>query len=230
MCGRYNLVDNDDTQSLMDDLKVSIGRTDITDFYNLAPTDQIPVIYEEDGARALRPMKWWLTPGWAKEVTTRYSMFNARAESLERSKAFKGSFRHHRIIIPMTSFIEWREKESTRRPYLIKYLKGCMAAAGIWSQWTDGNIVLDTCAMITTSALSEFKFIHSRQPLLLNSFQANIWLKEKSDLINLRKILRSSLPQNISLKQIATTINNSRLKEPPRYLINYPEIIIQASK
>ena len=226
MCGRYNLEDNDHTQALMDDFDVSFGRTNIPSFFNLAPTEQIPVVSEEEGIRALRPMRWWLTPVWAKEITTQYSMFNARAETLDKSKAFQGSFRHHRIIIPMTSFIEWRKEGSIRQPYLIKYEYDCMAAAGVWSQWTDGEIALDTCAMVTTNACKDFKQFHSRQPLLLDSTQANTWLEERADLKDLRELLKASLPQHMHVRAIDPSINNSRIKEAPRYLNSSQEIVV----
>jgi putative SOS response-associated peptidase YedK len=145
-------------------------------------------------------------------------MFNARAEALDKSKAFQGSFRHHRIVIPMTSFIEWRKEGSVRQPYLVKYEHGCMAAAGVWSQWTDGEIVLDTCAMVTRNACKDFKAFHSRQPLLLDSDQANTWLEERADLKDLRELLKAPLPQNMLVRAIDASINNSRLKEAPGYL------------
>ncbi|NRQ01318.1 SOS response-associated peptidase [Marinobacterium sp. xm-d-530] len=228
MCGRYNLEDNDDTQALMDDLGVSFGRANIPSFFNLAPTEQIPVVSEEEGIRALRPMRWWLTPVWAKEITTQYSMFNARAETLDKSKAFQGSFRHHRIIIPMTSFIEWRKEGALRQPYLVRYEQGCMAAAGVWSQWTDGEIVLDTCAMVTTNACKDFKAFHSRQPLFLDSKQANTWLEERADLKDLRELLKAPLPQSMLVRAIDPSINNSRLKDAPRYLNDSQEIIVSS--
>jgi putative SOS response-associated peptidase YedK len=228
MCGRYNLEDNEDTQALMDDLRVTFGRKDIPSFFNLAPTEQIPVISEEEGIRALRPMRWWLTPAWAKEITTQYSMFNARAETLDKSKAFQGSFRHHRIIIPMTSFIEWRKERAIRQPYLVKYEHGCMAAAGVWSQWTDGEIVLDTCAMVATSASKDFKAFHSRQPLLLDSNQANTWLEERADLKDLRELLKAPLPQSMLVRALDPSINNSRLKEAPSYLNGNQQIVVSS--
>ena len=228
MCGRYNILDNPDTQELMDELGVSFGRDNIPSFYNLSPTEQIPVISEEEGVRALRPMRWWLTPSWAKEITSQYSMFNARAETLEKSRAFTGGFHHHRIIIPMTSFIEWRKEGSIKQPYCVSYEKGCMAAAGIWSHWTDGELVLDTCAMVTTAASSGFKPFHSRQPLLLDSTQANTWLSERANLGELRQLLTASQPKNMIVQPVDAAINNSRHKEPPQLTEDEPAVTVVA--
>lgn len=228
MCGRYNITDNPATQELMDALGVTYGRQSIPNFYNLAPTEYIPVICEEEGIRALRPMRWWLTPSWAKEVSSQYSMFNARAETLEKSRAFKGSFHHHRIIIPMTSFFEWRKEAGIKQPYCVSYAKGCMAAAGIWSHWTDGELVLDTCAMVTTSASPGFRQFHSRQPLLLNTQQANLWLTERAALADLRQLLQAPLPQEMLVQAVDPVINDSRHKQPPEFINNSQAVWVSA--
>lgn len=229
MCGRYNFEDNADTQALMDALCVTHGRYDIPSLFNIAPTEDIPVIAEEHGVRTLRPMRWWLTPAWSKAVSTQYSMFNARSETLENSKAFQASFRHHRIIVPMTSFIEWRKEGNSRQPYCVRYESDCMAAAGIWSQWTDGETILDTCAIITAPASEDFKGYHTRQPLLFNHEQANLWLTERVELKTLRALLTAPLPQNMHVHAIESSINNSRNKQPPRALEYSEGIVVRAS-
>jgi len=101
-----------------------------------------------------------------------------------------------------------------------------MAAAGVWSQWTDGEVVLVTCAMVTTNACKDFKAFHSRQPLLLDSNQANTWLEERANLKDLRELLKAPLPHNILVRAIDPSINNSRLKEAPSYLNNTQEITV----
>ena len=229
MCGRYNIEDNAYTQSLMDGLGVQFGRHDIPSLFNLSPIDYIPVISEEQGVRALRPMRWWLTPSWSKEVSSQYSMFNARCETLEKSRAFQASFRHHRIIVPMTSFIEWRKEGEVRQSYCVHYESACMAAAGIWSQWTDGETILDTCAIVTAPASADFKQFHTRQPLLFDERQANEWLVERADLQVLRALLKAGLPMDMHVSAIDTTINNSRNKSAP-HLIDEKSVLIRATE
>jgi hypothetical protein len=47
--------------------------------YNLAPSQDAPIILEEDGKKATM-MRWGLIPVWAKEPSIGYKMINARAE------------------------------------------------------------------------------------------------------------------------------------------------------
>src|SRR6185437_1031382 len=45
--------------------------------FNIAPTDPIPVILNENGVRKCELMRWGLIPSWAKEIGN-FSTFNAR--------------------------------------------------------------------------------------------------------------------------------------------------------
>lgn len=58
--------------------------------YNIAPTDAVTVAAQEEGEKFVREMRWWLTPALAPEVSTEYSMFNAKSETIETSRAYTG--------------------------------------------------------------------------------------------------------------------------------------------
>ena len=56
--------------------------------YNLAPTQPVLAVRKaEDGARVLVPLRWGLVPSWSKGPDSRYSMINARAESVDSKPA-----------------------------------------------------------------------------------------------------------------------------------------------
>ena len=112
MCGRFNITDNPSTHALLKSLHIDLGPLPVR--YNLAPTDQIPVIHHWEGQRLISDMRWWLVPHWTKSPSTKYAMFNARCESLETSRAYQGSFRHKRCIIPAHSFVEWQRHGLTK--------------------------------------------------------------------------------------------------------------------
>tara|TARA_R100000900_G_scaffold13099_1_gene11488 strand:- start:293504 stop:293761 length:258 start_codon:yes stop_codon:yes gene_type:complete len=69
-------------QNLLDSLGIDVRLPPPR--YNVAPTEDVLLLHDGQGELA----RWWLTPSWAKEVSTKYSMFNARAESLTQSPAF----------------------------------------------------------------------------------------------------------------------------------------------
>ena len=53
-----------------------------TPSYNIAPSQGIPVIWNEDGMITLDVYKWGLIPHWAKEPNMSYKMINARIETI----------------------------------------------------------------------------------------------------------------------------------------------------
>ncbi|TNF09166.1 MAG: SOS response-associated peptidase, partial [Gammaproteobacteria bacterium] len=116
MCGRYNIIDDPAIRDLLQYLGI---RQHLQTTYNIAPTEMVPVIRQGEAAPELCRMRWWLVPSWAKEPSTKYSMFNARAEGLAESRAFRHPFKRQRCILPASSFIEWR-KEDGKQPYDIR--------------------------------------------------------------------------------------------------------------
>src|SRR6516164_5581417 len=57
--------------------------------HNIAPTQPIPVVIVENGARHFRLMRWGLIPSWVKDPRKITLMINARSESVETRPAFK---------------------------------------------------------------------------------------------------------------------------------------------
>mgnify|MGYP001574624901 CR=1 FL=1 len=110
MCGRFNIISSPVTQYIMSILEGDIsvinhtvlsGQNDpsllnlnIQTRYNIAPTDQVPVLLRtEDGRWDMRDMRWWLVPYWSKGPDSKYTMFNAKSETLTTSRAYKQPFR-----------------------------------------------------------------------------------------------------------------------------------------
>jgi putative SOS response-associated peptidase YedK len=63
------------------------------DRHNMAPTEPVVVLRPTAlGTLETATMRWWLTPYWSKELSTRYSMFNAKAATIETSASFKEPF------------------------------------------------------------------------------------------------------------------------------------------
>jgi len=85
MCGRYKV-----TPGEFSDLKLRFNLEEIPLFkprYNIAPTQQAPVIANADGANRVELFQWGLVPSWAKDISIGNRMINARAETLaEKSR------------------------------------------------------------------------------------------------------------------------------------------------
>ena len=50
--------------------------------YNVAPTNMVPVVHEEDDERILELQRWNLIPHWAKSIPKDVLLTNARAETI----------------------------------------------------------------------------------------------------------------------------------------------------
>ena len=209
MCGRYNIHDDPWLQTLLRELGVEMR---IPTRVNIAPTEAVPVVIEEQGRRCLREMRWWLVPSWAPEIDQRYSMFNAKAETLGTSRAFRGPLRHRRCILPASSFIEWTDAGGHRQPWLIRPERGAIAFAGLWDVWEKEGNHLESCAIITTDAAPGIDRLHNRMPVMLRERDFARWLDVDTPLGDPSDILHSRLPHPFVLAPVSPAVNNSRHK------------------
>ena len=132
MCGRFNVTSDPLSQLLMD--LVGIAHPG-PDNLNLAPTESVQVLRSTaEGGIELVPMRWWLTPFWAKELTTKYAMFNAKSETAAKSPAFKEPFKKRRCVVPISGFYEWCRQQGQKVPYFIvpQDSEGLLLA-GLWA-------------------------------------------------------------------------------------------------
>ncbi|HAZ07819.1 MAG TPA: hypothetical protein DCZ01_04675 [Elusimicrobia bacterium] len=83
MCGRYTQTIDPGKLALR--FGLDPPRSNIVSRYNIAPTQDAPVVANDDPKR-LRLMRWGLTPAWAKAVAIGNRMINARAELVNSPK------------------------------------------------------------------------------------------------------------------------------------------------
>lgn len=214
MCGRYNFVMTPEMTSLFEDLGVSAN---FSDLYNIAPTEAVPIIRNVGDHNECHLARWWLTPSWAKKPDTKYSMFNARAENLESSPAFKGPFHKKRCILPASSFIEWQQTDSEKQPYAIMRANKPIVFAGLWDCW---NEELLSCTIITTQAAGNIRDIHERMPVMLDKKGIIKWLDPEASIDQLDGLLESKLPYQLETRAISKAINNSRNKAPYELIVS----------
>lgn len=215
MCGRFNIVDSPQVIALLDFLGLPIDHLQTQ--YNIAPTETVPLVHQFEEQRLLSPARWWLTPQWAKEPDTRYAMFNARWEKLDSSPAWRGPFRHHRSIVPASSFIEWKSDSQGKQPWLVTLpQQRAMAFAALWDLWErDGAHILG-CAIVTHASDERFWDIHDRMPLVLDEQGMMAWMADGDLTFKDVKSLHTSEPFEVF--EVDRGINNSRAKEAPRLI------------
>jgi putative SOS response-associated peptidase YedK len=87
--------------------------------YNIAPTQQIPVVRQDhkEPIRHASMMRWGLIPYWAKDPSIGGRTINARAETVATRPAFRDSLERRRCLIPADGFYEWKRSGKTKQPF-----------------------------------------------------------------------------------------------------------------
>ena len=170
----------------------------------------------EDGSPQLLPMRWWLTPFWAKELSTKYSMFNAKSETASKSPAFRTPYQKRRCVVPISGFYEWRRQNNQKVPYLIATHDGDgMLLAGLWDSWhnKEADEELLSFTILTTAASEGLAFVHHRQPVILSMQEAKLWLDMDVKTSELEYLFDSRIPCELDAVPVSTHVNNARNKD-----------------
>ncbi|MGK0257350.1 MAG: putative SOS response-associated peptidase YedK [Candidatus Azotimanducaceae bacterium] len=187
------------------------------DNLNLAPTELVHVLrLNDDGEPQLVPMRWWLTPFWAKELSTKYSMFNAKSETAAKSPAFKEPYRKRRCVVPISGFYEWCRENNQKVPYYISAEDdNAMLLAGLWDKWRnrESGDALYSFTVLTTDAHESMRFVHHRQPVMLSLDEAKLWLDTTVTTDELEYLFAQRLPMSLEALPVSTHVNNARNKD-----------------
>jgi putative SOS response-associated peptidase YedK len=164
--------------------------------YNAAPTDTLAVVRynPKTRQRSLDLLRWGLVPLWAKDISFGVRCINARAESIERTPAFRDAFERRRCIVPADAFYEWQKQGGKTQPYAIVPADGRLfALAGLWERWknpADGSI-LRSFTIVTGMPNGLCEPIHDRMPVILPPDAWPVWLGEvEANPEELRALLR----------------------------------------
>jgi putative SOS response-associated peptidase YedK len=147
--------------------------------YNVAPTDDALVVVQREERRAVTAYRWGLIPHWSTDRKSGSRMFNARAETITASPAFREAFKRRRCIVPVDSFYEWKREGAVRQPYRVTREDGRpLALAGLWAGWHDPDIdqVRRTFTIVTTTPNDALADLHDRMPVVLDEPLWDRWL------------------------------------------------------
>lgn len=145
--------------------------------YNVAPTQQIPIIRRAaDAVRSetlllVEPARWGLLPHWKKDLDGP-PLFNARAETVATKPSFRDAFKKGRCIIPLDGYYEWHDDGTGKSPYYVTGPEGMLWAAGLWAIGLDQL----SATMVTTEATEEMAWLHGRLPKFLAANEIGAWL------------------------------------------------------
>jgi putative SOS response-associated peptidase YedK len=151
--------------------------------FNISPTQPIPVVIVENGARHFRLMRWGLLPSWVKDPRKFALLINARSETVREKPAFKNAIRRRRCLIPADGYYEWHTTDNRKRPYFIHRSDGApMSFAAVAETWMGPNgEELDTVAIVTAAASADLAALHHRVPVAIRPVDFERWLDCRSD-------------------------------------------------
>ena len=182
MCGRYTLKSGKDAIATLFSLAEKL---EIEPRYNIAPTQQIPVVLEDssDDGRTLEMMHWGLIPSWAKDPSIGARMINARAETVSEKPSYRSAFKKRRCLIVADGFYEWKKTDAGKQPYYLRLKdESPFGFAGLWESWSmDGGEELRSVTIITTEPNEVAAEIHNRMPVILPPDLYDAWLETDND-------------------------------------------------
>jgi putative SOS response-associated peptidase YedK len=211
MCGRFT----NDAKSKQVEKEFKIGKINpklFTPRYNIAPTQNIPVVLESSGERIVEALRWGLIPSWAKDESIGNKLINARAETLAEKPSFRNAFRSHRCIIPASGFYEWQKASKGAKQPFYFYLKekDVFGFAGLFEEWLNRETgeQVETFTIITTEANKILKEVHERMPVILKPKDYDQWLDAKEkDTDKLQKLLKPYPASEMASYKVSRSVN-----------------------
>ncbi len=215
MCGRFTITL---TVGLDERFCVHLDRQ-IAPQYNIAPSEQAPVIFRPDAGtgRELGMMQWGFVPSWEKDPAAARRPINARAETLLTQPLFRSAALHRRCLVPATGFLEWRREGRGKVPYYIHRTDGqLMAFAGIYELWQGpAPEPLRTFTIVTTTPNPLVARYHDRMPVILLPEHESRWVDQgeprEEDLL---EILIPYPEDLLEAYQVSEGVNSPKNKGP----------------
>jgi len=207
MCGRFVIT------SPPEGLRQIFGYPEQPNFpsrYNVAPTQPVPVVMMDQGARHFHLMRWGLVPSWVKDPQDFALLINARSETVLDKPAFKNAIKRRRCLIPADGYYEWQDAPGGKRPFFIHRSNGgVIGFAALAETWIGPNgEELDTVAIVTAPASDDLAVLHPRVPVVIPPQDFARWLDcrlyETRDVMPL---LTGPKPGEFAWHEVSTRVN-----------------------
>ena len=218
MCGRYII--RQQAKAIREWEKY--GPPPFLESYNVAPTQQVPILRMQGGKPQFTTVRWGLIPFFAHGEPPKYSTINARIETFETAASYRGPWRRGQRCLQLASgFYEWHLDEYGRKvPYLITLAdQELFGFAGLWdrSLKEDGTAV-ESCAHITMPANALVTDIHNagshphRMPAIVGTADRDAWLRGSPE--EARAVLKQHPADLMDAYEIGTRVNSVKNNDP----------------
>jgi len=177
--------------------------------FNIAPSQDIPIVREIESGHELTMARWGLIPGWSKESKTKYSTVNARIESVAEKPTYRTPFKRQRCLIPADGFYEWKVVNGNKIPHHIRMKdSNVFAFAGLWDHWEGEGQTMDSCTIIVMPSNEIMRPIHERMPAIIAPAHYDLWLDSRvSDKQEIMQYLNSAPSSQLTAYPVSTWVN-----------------------
>lgn len=218
MCGRYII--RQQARALKEWEKY--GPPPFLESYNVAPTQEVPILRTYKGTPEYWTVRWGLVPFFTRGAPPAFSTINARVETLETAASYRGPWRRGQRCLQLASgFYEWHLDHYGRKaPYLITVVdQDLFAFAAIWDRSVreDGRAI-ESCAHVTLPANALMADIHNtgahphRMPAIVRAEDRDTWLNGTPD--EARAVLKPYPGDLMLAYEVSTRVNSVKNNEP----------------
>jgi putative SOS response-associated peptidase YedK len=217
MCGRF--VGYRKLEELKEFFPIDRSACEVVANFNVAPSQEVLVVFNHQGENWLDKFHWGLVPFWAKDPDIGNRMINARSETVSEKPAFRNAFKRSRCLIIADGFYEWKGTKGQKQPMFITVPdKKPMAFAGLWETWKrqdQENAPYRSCTIITVEACEAVRDIHHRMPAILKPDLYQQWLDpQNQDVGRLKDILQKGLITDLVSYPVSKQVNSTRNNDP----------------
>lgn len=187
MCGRFR--DTRPWAELYEALTAFVGpfeqpALNIESRQQVRPKNAASIVRLTDGAISVSSARWWLIPWFHKGAVREWkaTTFNARAETVQTSRAYRDSFKRRRCLVPADGWYEWmgpREDDDKKKQSWLFEPRDAepIMLAGIWDRCeTTDQGPIDSFTIITQPAGAPLNGYHDRAPVVLFGPDWKRWL------------------------------------------------------
>ena len=175
MCSRYTLASPDD---VLEELGVRSPSFASKPRYNIAPTQEAPVILIRDGETSAELHRFGLIPSWADDPRIGVRLLNARSETARTKPAFRDALAKRRCLVATDGFIEWKKDGKKRLPHWFQASQGkALSLAGLWERWKGPDGWVLSFSILTAPANDQVASLHDRMPVIIDPDDRPRWLE-----------------------------------------------------
>lgn len=174
--------------------------------WNIAPRQQVWMLYETTGGRQWRQVLWGFTPAWSKDFS--HVVEHARTETLPTQKFFATALTSRRAVLPANGFFEWRGKAATRKqPFWLSRQEKLFYMAALWEPYQVFGAEYCGLAMLTRPAA------YLRRPLLVAQEDLAAWLDPATPMEQVLALLEKPALA-LQERRVSTLVNDPKHEGP----------------